>query len=71
MMDFVYEIALSFSYSSLTCREILHVADGFTSLPKESVLRIFIALQNPLSGPGLNQRTLDPATSTLTITPLR
>jgi hypothetical protein len=30
---------------SLTCRKILpHGADGFTSTPKEGVLRIFIAL---------------------------
>jgi hypothetical protein len=34
---------------SLTCCKILwHGADGFTSLPKEGVLRIFIALKNPL-----------------------
>jgi hypothetical protein len=31
----------------LTCRKILHGADGFTSPPKEGVLRIFIALKNP------------------------
>jgi hypothetical protein len=27
---------------------LLHWADGFTSRPKEGVLRIFIALKNPL-----------------------
>jgi hypothetical protein len=35
------------SKGSLTHREILvHGADGFTSPPKESVLRIFISLKN-------------------------
>jgi hypothetical protein len=37
----------------LTCRKILrHGADGFTSLPKEVVLRIFIALKYPSSSAG-------------------
>jgi hypothetical protein len=46
-------------------------ADGFTSPPKEGVLRIFTALKNPLSRPGLNWRTLGPMAGTLTITPPR
>jgi hypothetical protein len=57
---------------SLTCRKILqHGADGFTSHPKESVLRIFIALKNPSSRSGLNPRPLSPMASTLTTTPPR
>jgi hypothetical protein len=37
---------------SLTCRKILHLADGSASPPKEGVLRIFIALKNPSLRPG-------------------
>jgi hypothetical protein len=44
-------------------------ASGFTFLPKEGALRIFIALKNPSPRPGLNPRTLGPMASTLTITP--
>jgi hypothetical protein len=57
---------------SLTCRKILRRGtSGFTSHPKESVLRIFIALKNPSSQPGLNTRPLGPVASTLTTTPPR
>jgi hypothetical protein len=46
MADFVYEIFLSYPYSSLAWRKILwHGADGVTSPPQEGVLRIFIALK--------------------------
>jgi hypothetical protein len=56
----------------LTCLKILwNGADGFTSPPKEGVLRIFIALKNQSPRPGLNPRTLGPVASTLTITPPR
>jgi hypothetical protein len=34
-------------FERLTWSKILHGADGFTSPPKERVLRIFIALKNP------------------------
>jgi hypothetical protein len=55
---------------SLTCRKILrHGASGFTSYPKEDVLRIFIALKNPSPMAGLNPRLLGPVLSTLTTTP--
>jgi hypothetical protein len=46
-----------------------HGTDGFTSPPKEVVLRIFITLKNPR--PGLNPRTLGPVASTLTTSPPR
>jgi hypothetical protein len=44
---------------------------GFTSPPKQDVLRIFIALNNPSPRLGLNPRTLGLMASTLTITPPR
>jgi hypothetical protein len=33
-----------------------HVGSGFTSHPKEGVLRAFIAIKNPSPRPGLNPR---------------
>jgi hypothetical protein len=55
---------------SLTCRKMLwHVTSGFTSHPKEGVLRIFIALQNPSPWPDSNPGPLSPLVSTLTTTP--
>jgi hypothetical protein len=47
-----------------------HGTDGFTSPPKEVVLRIFITLKNP-STSGSNPRTLGPVASTLTTSPPR
>jgi hypothetical protein len=44
------------------CKILLHGADGFTSPPKENVLRICVTLPRP----GLNPRTLDPMANTLT-----
>jgi hypothetical protein len=55
-----------------TCRKILrHGASGFTSTPKEGVLRIFIALNYLSPRPGLTPRTLRPVASTLTTRPPR
>jgi hypothetical protein len=57
---------------SLTCHEILqHGASGFTSHPKEGVLRIFITLKNPMPWSVLKPRPLGPVASTLTTTPPR
>jgi hypothetical protein len=40
---------------SFTCRKILrHATSGFTFHLKEGLLRIFIALKNPLPLPGSN-----------------
>ena len=56
-----------------TFRDLLHVAnlrhgtDGFTSLPKEGVLRIFSPLKIRRLRPGLNPRTWVPKASTLPI----
>jgi hypothetical protein len=53
-----------------TCPKILrHGASGFTSPPKEGVLRIFIALKNQSPLPGSILRTLGPVASTLITTP--
>jgi hypothetical protein len=58
--------------SSFTCRKIFrHGNSGFTSYPKEDVLRIFIALKNPSPWPGSNPQPLDPVARTLTSTPPR
>jgi len=52
-------------------RDLLHAAnlrhgtDGFTSPPKEGVLRIFSPLKTRRLRPGLNPRTWVPKTSTL------
>jgi hypothetical protein len=52
------------------CNILRHGASGFTSSPKEGVLRIFIALKNPLTLPGLNPRTVG-LMAVLTITRTR
>jgi hypothetical protein len=45
---------------SLTCREILrHGIDGFTSLSREGVLRIVIALKNPKPSASFELANLD------------
>jgi len=63
--NFAYQY-LKYLKGSLTCRKILrHGTSGFTSHPKEGVLRIFIALKNPSPLPGLNPRPLGPVASTL------
>jgi hypothetical protein len=47
--EFCLSVSLSHLKGSLTCpNSVRHVADGFTSLPKEVVLRIFITFKNPL-----------------------
>jgi hypothetical protein len=68
--NFAYQY-LKYLKGSLTCRKILpHETSGFTSHPKEGVLRIFIALKNS-PRPGVNPQPLGPVASTLTTTPLR
>jgi hypothetical protein len=63
---------LRYVNGSFTCRKILrHGTSGFTSHPKEGVLRIFIAHKNPSSRPGLNPRLLGAVASTLTTAPPR
>jgi hypothetical protein len=69
--NFSYQY-LKYLKGSLTCRKILrHGTSGFTSHPKEGVLRIFIAVINPWPRSGLNRRPLDPVASTVTTTPPR
>jgi hypothetical protein len=63
---------LKYLKGSLTCCKISrHRTYGFTSHPKEGVLRIFIAVKDPSPLPGLNLRPLGPVASTLTSTPPR
>ena len=63
--------------SHVTFRDLLHAvklrhgADGFTSPPKEGVLRIFFALKIRRLRPGANPRTWVPKASTLTSRPLK
>jgi hypothetical protein len=63
----LFHISKGFS----TCRKILHGADGFTSPPKEGLLRIFVALKSPSPRLGLNPQTLAQVSSTLTSRPPR
>jgi hypothetical protein len=53
----------------LALRVLRHGASGFTSPPKEGVLRIIIALKNQSLQPGFNLPTLRPMASTLTTRP--
>jgi hypothetical protein len=58
--------------SSLICHKILrHGNSGFTSHPKEGVLRIFIVLKSPLPSPASNSWPLGPVASIPTSTPPR
>jgi hypothetical protein len=58
-LNFAYEVFLSHYLCSLTRRKILrHGTDGFTSLPKEVVLRILIALKNPFPSAGYEPANL-------------
>ena len=64
------EMTTSTSFlGAFTCRKLWHGTDGFTSPPKEGVLRIFFALKIRRLRPGLNRRTLMPEASTLTPRP--
>jgi hypothetical protein len=53
----------------LHAANLLHWTHGFTSLPKERVLRIFPHLKIRRLRPGLNPRTWVPEASTLTPRP--
>jgi hypothetical protein len=50
--NFAYQY-LKYLEGFLTCKILRHGTSGFTSYPKEGVLRIFIELKNPLPRPGL------------------
>jgi hypothetical protein len=53
IMNLAYEYLIRISKGFLTCHKILrHGVFGFTSPPKEGVLRIFIALKNHRLRPG-------------------
>jgi hypothetical protein len=52
---------------SFTCRKARHGTDGFTSPPKEGVLRIIFVRKIRRLRPGLNTRTWVPKASTLPV----
>jgi hypothetical protein len=57
-MSLAFEASLLTLQSAFTCHKILgHGASGFTSLLKEGVQRIFIALENQFPQQGLYPRT--------------
>jgi hypothetical protein len=71
--NLIYSSPWDLKRSLITCGKILrHGTSGFTSHPKLSVLRIFIALKalkNPSPWPGSNPRLLCPVASTLITKP--
>jgi hypothetical protein len=69
--NFAYQY-LKHLKGSVRCGKILrHGTSGFTSHPKEGVLRIFIVLKNPSPRLGFIPWPLGPVASTLTTTPPR
>jgi hypothetical protein len=69
--NLVYPYPWDFKRSFTCCKILWHGTSGFTSHPKERVLRIFIALKNPSPWPGSNPQPLGSEASTLTSTPPR
>jgi hypothetical protein len=65
------QVSIFILQRSLTCKMLRHGTAGFTSPPKEVVLRIFIALKIYLPRPSLNPRTLGPVVSTIITRPSR
>jgi hypothetical protein len=64
-VNFSYEVSFVLQ-GFLTRRKISRRgADGFTSPPKEVMLRIFIVLKNPLSFAGFEPASLESMASTL------
>jgi hypothetical protein len=58
--NLVYLSAWDFKRSLTCCKILQNGTSGFTSHPKEGVLRIFIALKNPSPWPGSSLRPLGP-----------
>jgi hypothetical protein len=71
-LNFAYETPQRVTQGPLPCSKILRYgASGFTSYPKEGVLRISIAIKNGSPRPGFNPRPLGGVANTLTTTPPR
>jgi hypothetical protein len=71
VLNFAYEVALSYSQRSSMYRTILQQGtDSFTSPPNEVMLRIFIAYKIHRPQLGLNPHILGPMASMLTARPL-
>jgi hypothetical protein len=64
-----WEVFLFIFASGFTCLKFYSM--GPPPSPKDVVLRIFIALKNPLPRPGLNPEALSPVGSTLSTMPPR
>jgi hypothetical protein len=58
MLNFAYELSLSYSLGSLTCKILRHGADGFTSSLKEGVLCTFIILKKSITSAGFQPANL-------------
>jgi hypothetical protein len=76
--DLVEKWPLNLAYEHLYARKVLLHAvnlrrgtDGFTSPPKEVVLRMFITLKNSSISAGIEPATLGPVASTRTTSPPR
>jgi hypothetical protein len=61
--NFAYQCLKYVNGSVTRCKILRHGASGFTSHPKEGVLRFFNALKNPSPLPGLNPRPFGPVAS--------
>jgi hypothetical protein len=70
-VNFTGEVSLSYSVRILRPNLTIYGADGFTSPPKEAVLRILLLLEIHRPRPGLNPRTLGSVTITITTRPPR
>jgi hypothetical protein len=58
-VNFATKYLLHTSQGSSTCRKLLtHGIDGFTSPPKEVVLRILVAVKTPSSSAGFEPANL-------------
>ena len=64
-MNFAWNARLPLRFRNLLHAVNLHGTDGFTSPPKEGVLRIFLSWKIRRLRSGLNPRTCEPKASTL------
>jgi hypothetical protein len=57
--EFSLQVSLSYCRGLEHTVKVLHGTDGFTSPPKEVVLRIFISIKNPPSSVGFEPTNLE------------
>jgi hypothetical protein len=70
-LNFAYEASFHARKVLLHAINVRHGTDGFTSPPKEVVLRIFITLKNPSSLAGFEPMNLGPSGKHATTRPPR